>query len=90
MARGGLRQSFEEVVSNVGDGAVYWGWLSMLVGLVGPGAHYTVDWDPELPAAVAVALLSVLYGYAIKFFVCCSVRNSCCRHQNLQRIVQPL
>ena len=69
LARGGLRQRFEEVVSNFGDGAVYWGWLSMLVGLVGTGAHYTVDRGPELPAAVAVALLSVLYGYAIKFLV---------------------
>ena len=67
LARGGLRQRFEEVVSNFGDGQ--WGWLSMLVGLVGTGAHYTVDRGPELPAAVAVALLSVLTDTLLNFWL---------------------
>ena len=69
VARGGVRQRFEEAVSNFGQGAVYWGWLAMLVGLIATGAHYSVERNPDVPAAVAVALLSVLYGYAIKFLV---------------------
>ena len=69
VARGGVRQRLEEAVSNFGRGAVYWGWLAMLVGLIATGAHYSVEHNPDVPAAVAVALLSVLYGYAIKFLV---------------------
>ena len=69
VARGGVRQRLEEAVSNFGQGAVYWGWLAMLVGLIATGAHYSVERNPDVPAAVAVALLSVLYGYAIKFLV---------------------
>ena len=41
----------------------------MLVGLIATGAHYSVERNPDVPAAVAVALLSVLYGYAIKFLI---------------------
>ena len=65
----------------------------MLVGLVGTGAHYTVDRGPELPAAVAVALLSVLYGYAIKFATLIAplgTRVADLQKRPLQRIVQPL
>ena len=69
VARGGVRQRFEEAVTNFGQGAVYWGWLAMLVGLIATGAHYSVERNPDVPAAVAIALLSVLYGYAIKFLV---------------------
>ena len=69
VARGGVRQRFEEAVCNFGQGAVYWGWLTMLVGLIATGAHYSVERNADLPGAVAVALLSILYGYAIKFLV---------------------
>ena len=69
VARGGVRQRLEEAVCNLGQGAVYWGWLAMLVGLIATGAHYSAENNPDAPAAVAVALLSVLYAYAIKFLV---------------------
>ena len=69
VARGCVRKRFEEAVCNFGQGAVYWGWLTMLVGLIATGAHYSVERNKDVPAAVAVALLSVLYGYAIKFLV---------------------
>lgn len=39
LARGGVRQCLEEAVCNFGQGAVYWGWLAMLVGLIATGAH---------------------------------------------------
>ena len=55
-------------VRDFGQGAVYFGWLGTLVGLIAiTGNKFTVWGDVEkMGPALAVAMLTILYGYIIK------------------------
>tara|TARA_E500000178_G_scaffold269585_1_gene267456 strand:- start:139 stop:498 length:360 start_codon:yes stop_codon:yes gene_type:complete len=67
VAKGGLNQNRNQALLNLAEGAVYWGWLGLLVGCVGIAANLK-----ELSAlgpAASIAILTVFYGYTVK----CSV-----------------
>ena len=67
VAKGGLNQNRNQALLNFAEGAVYWGWLGLLVGCVGIAANLK-----ELSAlgpAASIAILTVFYGYTVK----CSV-----------------
>ena len=55
-------------IKNFGQGAVYFGWLGTLIGLIAiTGNRFMVWGDVEkMGPALAVAMLTILYGYIIK------------------------
>ena len=55
-------------IKNFGQGAVYFGWLGTLIGLVAiTGNRFMVWGDVEkMGPALAVAMLTIFYGYIIK------------------------
>ena len=55
-------------IKNFSQGAVYFGWLGALVGLIAiTGNRFMVWGDVEkMGPALAVAMLTILYGYTIK------------------------
>ena len=55
-------------IENFGQGAVYFGWMGTLIGLIAiTGNRFMVWGDVEkMGPALAVAMLTVLYGYIIK------------------------
>ena len=55
-------------IKNFGQGAVYFGWLGTLIGLIAiTGNRFMVWGDIEkMGPALAVAMLTILYGYIIK------------------------
>ena len=54
--------------ANFGQGAVYFGWLGTLLGLIAiTGNRFMVWGDVEkMGPALAVSMLTILYGYLIK------------------------
>ena len=55
-------------IKSFGQGAVYFGWLGTLLGLIAiTGNRFMVWGDVEkMGPALAVAMLTLLYGYTIK------------------------
>ena len=55
-------------VTQFGTGAVYFGWLGTLVGLIALTAGAFDNWgDPDrMGPALAVAMLTLFYGYMVK------------------------
>ena len=67
VAKGGLNQNRNKALLNFAEGAVYWGWLGLLVGCVGIAANLK-----ELIAlgpAASIEILTVFYGYTVKWSV---------------------
>ena len=69
-----MKNDPENHITNFGEGAVYFGWLGTLVGLIGiTGDRYLVWGDVEkMGPALAVAMLTILYGYTVKL-ACMSI-----------------
>ena len=63
-----FRKNSGNHIKNFGQGAVYFGWLGTLIGLIAiTGDRFMVWGDVEkMGPALAVALLTLLYGYTIK------------------------
>ena len=55
-------------ITNFGQGAVYFGWLGTLIGLIAiTGNRFMVWGDVEkMGPALAVAMLPIFYGYVVK------------------------
>ena len=55
-------------IKNFGQGAVYFGWLGALVGLITITGNRFMAWDDleKMGPALAVAMLTILYGCIIK------------------------
>ena len=63
-----LKSSRKDWMKNIGNGAVYFGWLGTLIGLIaiaGNRFDVWVDMDKMGPA-LAVAMLTIFYGYLLK------------------------
>ena len=52
-------------IKNLGNGAVYFGWLGTLNGLIAIAGNRFDDMDKMGPA-LAVAMLTIFYGYLLK------------------------
>ena len=63
-----MRNDPENHITNFGEGAVYFGWLGTLVGLIAiTGNRYLVWGDVDkMGPALAVSMLTILYGYSLK------------------------
>ena len=55
-------------IKNFGQGAVYFGWLGALIGLIAITGNRFMVWGnvEKMGPALAVAMLTILYGYTIK------------------------
>ena len=55
-------------IANFGQGAVYFGWLGTLVGLIAITGNRFMVWGDvdKMGPALAVSMLTILYGYIIK------------------------
>ena len=55
-------------IANFGQGAVYFGWLGTLVGIIAiTGNRFMVWGDVEkMGPALAVSMLTILYGYTVR------------------------
>ena len=71
-----MRNNPADHLTNFGDGAVYFGWLGTLIGLIAiTGNRFMVWGDVEkMGPALAVSMLTVLYGYTVKI-ACMALRQ---------------
>ena len=67
VAKGGLSQNRNQALLNFAEGAVYWGWLGLLVGFVAIAAN--VREASALGPAAGIAILTVFYAYIVKWTV---------------------
>ena len=63
-----MKNKPENHLQNFGQGAVYFGWLGTVVGLIAITGTPPFVWSDveKLGPALAVAMLTVLYGYSLK------------------------
>ena len=63
-----MKNNPENHTTNFGMGAVYFGWLGTLVGLIAiTGDRFLVWGDVDkMGPALAVSMLTILYGYSLK------------------------
>ena len=63
-----MKNKQENHLQNFGQGAVYFGWLGTVVGLIAITGTPSFVWGDveKLGPALAVAMLTVLYGYLLK------------------------
>ena len=62
-----LKSSRKDWIKNIGNGAVYFGWLGSLIGLIAiAGNRFNVWGDMDkMGPALAVAVLTIFYGYLL-------------------------
>ena len=63
-----IKNNKKEYIINFGKGAVFFGWLGLLIGLIAlTGGKYN-NWGDidKMGKALSVSLLPVFYGYVIK------------------------
>ena len=63
-----MKNKPENHLQNFGQGAVYFGWLGTAVGLIAITGTPSFVWGnvEKMGPALAVSLLTVLYGYSLK------------------------
>ena len=72
-----MKNDPEKHVVNFGDGAVYFGWLGTLIGLISiTGDRFSAWGDVDkMGPALAVAMLTILYGYSFKLITIVLARD---------------
>ena len=73
VTKGGLRQNVSRALQNFGQGAVYSGWLGLLIGAVAIAKNTPFE---QIGPAISNALLPVLYGYFLKWIVVTALNSS--------------
>ena len=73
-----MRNNPAKHLENFGDGAVYFGWLGTLIGLIAITGNRFMVWGDvdKMGPALAVSMLTILYGYSIKLFTFALAKNS--------------
>ena len=63
-----MKNNPDRHITNFGQGAVYFGWLGTLLGLIAiTGNRFMVWGDVEkMGPALAVSMLTILYGYTVR------------------------
>ena len=63
-----MKNDQENHITNFGTGAVYFGWLGTLVGLIAVTGDQFLIWGDvdKMGPAIAVSVLTILYGYSLK------------------------
>ena len=65
---GFLKNQKDKFITNCGNGAIYFGWLGTLIGLIALTSGKWNNWGDieKTGLALSVAMLTILYGYIIK------------------------
>ena len=63
-----LKNNPQKHIANFGEGAVYFGWLGTLIGLIAITGDRFLVWGnvEKMGPALAVSMLTILYGYSLK------------------------
>ena len=63
-----MKNDPEKHITNFGRGAIYFGWLGTLIGLIAiTGNRFSVWGDVDkMGPALAVSMLPILYGYSLQ------------------------
>lgn len=63
-----MKNDPENHLANFGEGAVYFGYLGTLVGLIAITGNRFLVWGDvdKMGPALAVSMLTILYGYSLK------------------------
>ncbi|XDZ66036.1 hypothetical protein AB8880_01180 [Alphaproteobacteria bacterium LSUCC0684] len=63
-----MKNTSDTRIKDFGEGAVFFGWLGTLVGLVAIAGNRYEIWGnlEKMGPALAVSMLTILYGYIIK------------------------
>lgn len=63
-----LKGNENGMVSSFGEGAVYFGWLGLLIGFIATASNIfgALGGPEKVGSALAVAMLPVLYGYVTR------------------------
>ena len=69
-----LRNEPLQITKNFGAGAVYFGWLGVLIGLIAISGNAFGAWESvsAMGPALAVSMLPLLYGYTLNL-VCIAI-----------------
>ena len=72
-----LKNQKNKFISNCGNGAVYFGWFGMLIGLIALTAGKWNNWGDidKTGNALSIAFLPLFYGYIIKLITLVFKRN---------------
>ena len=72
-----LKNERSEMPRNFGDGAVYFGWLGFLVGMIAIAGNAFGAWAnvDKMGPALAVSMLPLFYGYTVRL-ICMVVGNA--------------
>jgi hypothetical protein len=72
-----LKNETSEMPRNFGDGAVYFGWLGLLIGLVAIAGNAFGAWGSveKMGPALAVSMLPLVYGYTVRL-ICMAVGSA--------------
>ena len=65
---GFLKNQKDEFITNCGNGAVYFGWLGSLIGLIALTAGKWDNWGDfdKTGLALSIIMITIFYGYIIK------------------------
>tara|TARA_A100001015_G_scaffold287062_1_gene356437 strand:+ start:127 stop:480 length:354 start_codon:yes stop_codon:yes gene_type:complete len=63
-----FKSSRNDWIKNLGNGAVYFGWLGTLIGVISIAGNRFDVWGDidKMGPALAVAMLTIFYGYLLK------------------------
>ena len=66
-----MKNDPDKHIANFGEGAIYFGWLGTLIGLIAiTGDRFSVWGDVDkMGPALAVSMLTILYGYSFKLII---------------------
>ena len=68
----------DSFINNFGNGAVFFGWLGTLIGLIALTGGKWENWGniEKMGPALSVAMLTILYGYIIKLVTVSFEKNN--------------
>ena len=72
-----LKNAPQQMAQSFGTGAVYFGWLGALVGLIAIAGNAFEVWGNVMAMgpALGVSMLPILYGYIVKL-ICMAIASS--------------
>ena len=73
-----MKRAVSEAESAFGNGAVFFGWLGTLIGLIALTGGKWENWGniEKMGPALSVAMLTILYGYIIKLVTVSFEKNN--------------
>ena len=73
-----MKNQKDKFITNCGNGAVYFGWLGTLIGLIALTSGKWDNWGDieKTGMALSVAMLTLLYGYISNDNTCLKINST--------------